>query len=283
MKKKLLIALTVLLALVLVFSSAVMVYKQIKQHQSLESNALAHELVALPSPEPVPEPSPEPEPQDPGGETAPPEELPLRDAYAQALADTDLGPLREINPEVLGWIEIPDTRVSYPLLRCDNNDYYLNHSWQKWDNPAGSIFMEHQNATDFSDFNTLIYGHRMNSGDMFGELYLFGEQDYMDSHPRIYIVDDSGCRVFDIFASYEVTVDSRIYAMNFSNELYKQAYINHCLELSTAFSGVEPSPEDTLITLSTCSRASGKNYRYIVQAVYIGTVPRSALPGQEMH
>ena len=292
MKRKLLIALSMLLAALLIFSVSVLIYKNQKEKESAESNALAHELVHLP--ELVPSPSPvlshesvptELPQQEIQTETEPETvviDRPLRDAYAEALADTDLGPLREVNGDVMGWIEIPDTRISYPLLQCGNNDYYLSHSWQKWDNPAGAIFLEFQNAPDFSDFNTLIYGHRMNSGDMFGTLYMFSEQEYLDAHPRIYIVDDSGCRVYEIFASYEVTVDSRIYAMNFSNDVYKQAYIDHCLELSHVESDAELDPGDNIITLSTCSRASGKNYRYIVQAVYLGTVPRSQTPGQEL-
>jgi len=286
MKKKLLVILAVLLALVCIVSTAVTLYKVQKEKESAESNALAHELVALPSPppsvSPEPEPSPSPSVTDEDAEEPVSIDRPLRDAYAEALADTDLGPLREINSDVLGWIEIPDTRISYPLLQCDNNDYYLSRSWQKWENPAGAIFLEYQNAPDFSDFNTLIYGHRMSGGDMFGTLYMFSEQEYMDAHPRIYIVDDSGCRVYDIFAAYEVTVDSRIYAMNFSNDAYKQAYIDHCLGLSHVESNAELSPEDNIITLSTCSRASGKNYRYIVQAVYVDTVPRSQISGQEI-
>ena len=288
MKKKLLIIAAVLLAVICAVSTAVLLYKSQKERESAESNALAHELVALPSPkaEASPEPGNDPEishlPDECDTEGSEPIALPLKDSYAEALADTDLGSLREVNGDVLGWIEIPDTRISYPLLQCDNNDYYLSRSWQKWDNPAGSIFLEFQNAPDFTDFNTLIYGHRMNSGDMFGTLYMFSEQEYMDAHPRIYIVDDSGCRVYDIFASYEVTVDSRIYAMNFSNDVYKQAYIDHCLELSHVESDVEVSPEDNIITLSTCSRASGRNYRYIVQAVYVGTAPRSQIAGQEI-
>ena len=290
MKKKLLKSAAIVCAIAFLGSAAMIIYKQHEEKESAESNALAHELVHLPEMPSTPSLSPESVVSDYPKDEIPPEidpetliaEIPLRDPYADALADTDLGPLREVNGDVLGWIEIPDTRISYPLLQSDDNSYYLSRSWQKWDNPAGSIFLEYQNAPDFSDFNTLIYGHRMNSGDMFGTLYLFSEQEYMEAHPRIYIVDDSGCRVYDIFASYEVTVDSRIYAMNFSNDVYKQAYIDHCLELSHVESDVEPSPEDSIITLSTCSRSSGKSYRYIVQAVYVGTAPRSQIPGQEI-
>ncbi len=290
MKKKLLIILCVLLAAVLIVSVSVLLYKQEKERESAESTAQAKELVHLPDidsfpePEPTPVPSSEPEPEEsePGEEKAP-SRPPLRDSYAEALADTDLSALREVNSEVLGWISIPDTRVSYPIMQSDNNDYYLSHSWQKWDNPAGSIFLEYQNAPDFSDFNTLVYGHRMSGGDMFGNLYMFSDPEYFAEHPRIYIVTDEGCRVYEIFSAYEVTVESRVYAMNFSNDEYKQAYINYCLEHSEVEAGVELSPADSFVTLSTCSRASGKSYRYIVQGVYIGTAPRSTVPGQEAH
>ena len=287
MKKKLLIALAVVLALTFITGSAVLTYRHRMEQASAESNALAHSLVDIPAPDELPSPSP-----DIPGETPVPEEPeplpetgsrpPLRDPYAESLADTDLAPLRQINGDVLGWIEIPDTRISYPLLQYSDNNFYLSRSWQKYDNPAGSIFLEYQNAPDFSDFNTLIYGHRMNSGDMFGTLHMFSEQEYLDAHPRVYIVTDIGCRVYAIFAACEVPVDSRVYAMNFSNDIYKQAYIDHCLEQSEVTGNVELSPADSFITLSTCTKLSGHGYRFVVQAVYVGTAPRSPAPGQEI-
>ena len=289
MKRKLLIILAIVLAIALAVSAGVIIYMKAMERESLEGTAAAQEIVHLPDIDDIPSLPPEPtepevaQPQPENGE-APSENIkpPLRDAYAEALANTDLGELRETNEDVLGWISIPDTRVSYPIMQCDNNDYYLNHSWQKWDNPAGSIFMEYQNEADFSDFNTLIYGHRMNSGDMFGNLYMFSKQEYLDEHPRIYIVTDEGCRVYEIFAAYEVNVDSRVYAMNFSKDEYKQAYINYCLENSHVETDAELSPEDSFVTLSTCSRASGKSYRYVVQGVYIGTAERESIPRGEV-
>lgn len=284
MKKKTLKILSVLLALALICCCAMTVYMYFMDRRSAESTAEARELAGIG--EVLPEPGdgseaaglevPEaPEAPEAAGQQQP-EEMLLRDRYASALADMDLAALREKNGDVLGWIEIPGTRISYPLVKGEDNSFYLSHNWEGGYNPAGAIFMEELSSPDFSDFNTIIYGHRMNSGDMFGELHLYGEAEYMAGHPRVYVVTDSGCRVYEVFAACEVSTDSRVYATDFDRADYREAYIRNSLEISEVESGVEPTSEDSLLTLSTCTRLSGKGYRFIVQAVYLGTVERSA-------
>lgn len=65
---------------------------------------------------------------------------------------------------------IPDTRISYPLVQGEDNQYYLNHTWKKWSSVVGAIFLECGNSRDLSNFNTIVYGHRMNDGSMFASL-----------------------------------------------------------------------------------------------------------------
>ena len=80
--------------------------------------------------------------------------------------------LRAINDEIVGWIRVPDTTINYPIMQTGNNDYYLSYTFERNTNIAGSIFMDYRNAADFSDRNTIIYGHNMYySGVMFGTLY----------------------------------------------------------------------------------------------------------------
>ena len=82
----------------------------------------------------------------------------------------DLDALQEINPEAVGWIQIPDTVISYPLLHTSDNSYYLTHTFQKEKNRTGSIFIESSNKNDLTDLHTIIYGHNMRSGAMFADL-----------------------------------------------------------------------------------------------------------------
>ena len=84
----------------------------------------------------------------------------------EALGALDLGALQSVNQEVVGWVEIPNTAVSYPILKAQNNEYYLNHTWKKDVSSVGAIFMDKQNDPEFGDFHTLLYGHNMKNGWM---------------------------------------------------------------------------------------------------------------------
>lgn len=118
---------------------------------------------------------------EPEEETIPPE---------QQLAQIDLAALREMNEDVTGWIWIPGTNISYPILRAEDNDYYLTHTWKKERSAVGSIFLDYR--TGEKDFNTLIYGHRMRNGSMFAELKYYNTIDKWNQCPDVYLLDDTG-------------------------------------------------------------------------------------------
>ena len=190
------------------------------------------------------------------------------DPYAKALSEANVAALQEANSEVIGWIQIPNTGLSYPLLQGADNDYYLNYTWQKKRNPVGAIFMDYRNSSDLSDFNTIIYGHNMNNGSMFGHLHQFKNQSFLESHPYVYLLDDeANCRTYRIFAVYEVSVSTaESYRLSFSDQEDKQAFIDDCLALSNVSTGVVPTVEDQILTLSTCT-GRGHATRWVVQAV----------------
>lgn len=89
--------------------------------------------------------------------------------------------LKEKNPEVVGWILIPDTDISYPIVQGSDNSYYLNHTFEKKENYAGAIFMDANANNSFEDRNTIIYGHNVKHGTMFAELENFKEQEFLKS------------------------------------------------------------------------------------------------------
>lgn len=268
--RKLLIA---VLALVLCVS-AVMLIRQTLQYREGEAEyAEAEALVELPDLSQLePAPAPEPEPE----ETEEPEEKPVYiDPYAGALAAMDFTALREVNSDVLGWLLIPGTVISYPLLQGDDNSYYLNHTWKKWTNVVGSIFLECQNSPDLSDFNTVVYGHRMNNGSMFASLKYYKQQSYWAQHPKVYITDDNGAHCYEIFAAYEISTAGDTYKLSFPTDQSKQAYIDYCLEKSVIDTGLTPTVYDKILTLSTCT-GNGHATRWVVQALLRGEVPPAA-------
>lgn len=198
-------------------------------------------------------------------------EVPVEgDPYMEELAQTNLAALREVNPEVLGWISIPGTNVSYPIVQRDDNEYYLKHTWNHKSSYVGSIFMEHQNASDFSDYHTIIYGHNMIDDAMFGSLRKYKEADYLEAHPYIYIFDDRGCHRYEIFAVYEAEVKSNTYRLGFSGNDAKVKFLNSCLKQSVIDTEIIPTINDRIITLSTCTNR-GYDTRWVVQARLRGT------------
>ena len=263
--------LSAVLTLVLLGSLAGMGYRQLQYREGEKVYQEAEELVQLPdleTIETVPVEEKPVEQQPAASESAAAEEpAPVYiDPYAQALADMDFVALREQNTDVLGWIVIPNTKVSYPLVQGEDNDYYLNHTWRKTRSVVGAIFMEPQSSADLTDFNSIIYGHRMNNRSMFGRLLDYKKQSYWQDHPRFYITEDSGTHTYEIFAAYEPAVGSTPYCIRFSNDTEKQTFINYGLEHSVIETGVVPEVTDRIVTLSTCT-GNGHATRWVVQGV----------------
>lgn len=189
-----------------------------------------------------------------------------KDPYAAALAGTDLAALREVNEDVLGWITIPDTELSYPIVQAADNDYYLNRTWKEESSSVGSIFLECKVRPDFSDFNTIVYGHRMENGSMFGSLKYYKDIKYWEKHPSIYIVNDEGVHRYDIFAAYEAEVEALTFGLSISSRPQKQEFIELSMERTVIDTGIRPSTLDHILTLSTCT-GRGYSTRWVVQAV----------------
>jgi len=177
----------------------------------------------------------------------------------------NLAALREENPDVVGWIRIPDTGIDYPLMQGEDNDFYLNHTWKKEPNSVGSIFLEWQNSADLTDYNTIVYGHNMNDGSMFADLELFALKSQWEIHPYVYIATMSGVYRYEIFAFSNAEVDSLTYGMNPQRNDTKEKFLRESLEASRIDTGIKPAITDRILTLSTCS-GSNYDYRYVVQA-----------------
>lgn len=190
------------------------------------------------------------------------------DPYAAALESVDLDALREVNDEVLGWIYVPDTSISYPLVYSGDNSYYLTRTWNLEYSSVGSIFLDELNNTDFSDYNTIIYGHRMKDGSMFAGLKYYKTQDYYEQHPCVYIATDEGVVCYQIFAAYEAGTESATYTLSFDSDSDKQSFIDHCVSKSVISTGVTPTVSDKIITLSTCT-GNGYATRWVVQAAAV--------------
>jgi sortase B len=114
--------------------------------------------------------------------------------------EVDFATLQEKNPDVTGWIYLPDTEISYPLLYGQDNSRYTYISYDNTYSNSGSIFIDYRCAGDLSGRNTIIYGHNMRSGKMFGGLKKLLEQEYFDEHDIFYIVTKEKTLKYQIFS-----------------------------------------------------------------------------------
>lgn len=255
---------TVLLSVLFIFWTGLFIWQLIQYQRGNRSYLHADELSGISSTSsPVPSPSPSPDSEDP---------LPVYPPVVQKLLAIELESLQEVNSDVLGWISIPDTEISYPIVQSSDNSYYLDHTWDKSWNPAGSIFLDWHIQSDFSDFNTVIYGHRMRNTSMFGSLKYYRDHDYWASHPDVYIFNGSSVSRYQIFAAYEVSVLGDTYRMSFSDSESRQTFLDFCVSQSVLKTDITPTIGDQVITLSTCT-GTGHANRWVVQAVLSETYP----------
>ena len=208
----------------------------------------------------------------------PAEALPetVTDPNLALLAEVDFRELQQENPDVLGWISIPGTTLSYPILQSEDNNYYLRRTWQKESATCGSIFIDYRSNADMTDFNTVIYGHRMRNGSMFACLGEYQEQAYWSAHPSVYVVCAGNVSRYDIFAAYEVGLRGHVYDLQAKDTEEREAFITLCREESVIASDIVPTARDKLLTLSTCTGSGYKN-RWVVQAVLTESAPISEL------
>lgn len=190
-----------------------------------------------------------------------------RDPYADCLRTMDLGALQAINSDCKGWILIANTTISYPLMQGTDNSYYLNHNYKKKANSAGAIFLDNRNATNLTDFNSIVYGHRMKNGTMFEPLKNYKSLSYWKKHPYIYITLPEGKTYqYTIFASYEASASGESYRTNFDGDMQaKQAFLDYAVGASSIKTAISVNAKDRILTLSTCT-GHGYDTRLIIQA-----------------
>ena len=269
MSQKLRIGLIVCLSVVFLGSLGAMFYRNIQLKKNEEANKEAETLMqqAVEEPEKLQQEEPaEIVEEVPKEEQTGWKELPVyNDPHYDAMREINLTALREVNPDVVGWIRIPDTQIDYPLMQGEDNQYYLERTWKGEPNAAGSIFLEQHCSADLSDFNTIVYGHRMKNGSMFAALKYYNDEAYWKEHPYVYILDDAGVHRYEVFSAYEASVKGTTYRLAIEEDEVKQKFIDDCSGWSVIETGVEPTICDRMLTLSTCT-GQGYETRWVVQA-----------------
>lgn len=188
------------------------------------------------------------EPASKTGETAP--------------IEVDFNVLLEQNGDIVGWLYCEDTPINLPVVQSSDNDHYLRRLLDGSWNTAGTLFVDCRNSGDFSDANTVIYGHNMKNKTMFGTLSCYREQSYFEEHPVMWLLTPSGDYKVELVAGYITPTTSDVYSFDLSDEEVL-ATVRQAVESSTFTSGVEISDGDRFLTLSTCSYEYD-NARYVL-------------------
>ena len=175
-----------------------------------------------------------------------------------------LGELMKLNKDVVGWIKIFDTHISYPVVQGKDNQEYLNKDVFGEFSFSGSIFLDYRNACDFTDSYSIIYGHHMEYGAMFGDVVEFKNDDYFQEHKTgaLFLLDDT----------YKITLFACVETQEFDNKIYNpivqgkdnlDTFLKYIKDEAVQYRDISLNHDDKIIGLSTCAEA-GTNERVVL-------------------
>ena len=181
------------------------------------------------------------------------------------------------NKRLIGWVKIDDTNIDYPVMQTTDNEYYLDHNLNQEYDKNGSIFMDKDCDVLKPSTNLILYGHHMKSGQMFGNLSLYSDQNYYEKHPYIQfdtIYEKGLYEIMYVFRSRVYSEDEIVFKyyqfIDAQSEQEFDSYMNDMEGMSLYDTGVTAQYGDRLLTLSTCDYQE-KNGRFVVVAKKVTT------------
>lgn len=195
-----------------------------------------------------------PDPQD----ELPPEIMSHQEDYVR---------YKSINSDVIGWISVPNTRIEYPVVIGEDNDYYLGRNVEKERSKSGSIYMDYRNANPDQQRHIVLYGHNMRNGTMFQNLNYYKKKDFFDNNRTIYLYWNDKPVEYEIYAAFNVGIDTDFIKTKFDGDEEFLADMNTLKSLSkySPSPDVELKASDQVLTLSTCTYEYD-DQRFVVQA-----------------
>ena len=173
--------------------------------------------------------------------------------------------LKGENKDCIGYLEVPGTSISYPIMQTrDNPNYYLNHDFDKNYSFYGTPYLSAYCDLKKSD-NLIIYGHNINGGKMFGALEQYKEKDFFDRHRKIYFTTDRR-REYEVFAVMSVNVRKFKYwkFIMARDEKDYDEFAQKVLEHSMWNIGGKPKYKEQILMLSTCDNGKEDDWRIVV-------------------
>lgn len=168
------------------------------------------------------------------------------------LPNVDFDSLMQINKDCVGWIYVPDTKISYPVVHTTNNDYYLYRLFNRKHGISGTVFLDACNDSDMQQRHSILYGHHMKNGTMFADAENYEDQLYADDHPVGYYLTPEKSYEITFFAGYLTDAYNDSWDLDFTDSEFAD-WISRAKQRSHFYTDITPTAEDRIITLSTCS------------------------------
>lgn len=161
--------------------------------------------------------------------------------------------LQTQNQDVLGWIHLYNTRISYPVLESKNNADYINKDVYGKKSAAGSIFLDYRCERRLDSFSTILYGHNMKSGAMFAGVKHYGKQEFLDQHLQGILLTEKSLYRIEIFAYLLIDSNSQLYMPVQVSNQEKQGYLDLLKQESLIYKERNITIKDRILLLSTCN------------------------------
>ncbi|WP_170885448.1 class B sortase [Bacillus alkalicellulosilyticus] len=173
--------------------------------------------------------------------------------------------LLDINEDTVGWISIEDTKIDYPIVQRDDNEYYLTHDFEQTPSKAGSIFMDFRNASDFTDRHSILYGHHMRDGSMFKGLMAFRDIEFFEENQVFSVQSLYEETRWEIFSAYVTDTTFYYIVTDFDTDEEYLDFLHELQVRSLHKTDIELSSDDQILTLSTCAY-DFNDARFVVHA-----------------
>lgn len=166
----------------------------------------------------------------------------------------DFNKLKEKNPDTRAYIKVSNTNIDYVVVQSNNNNYYLNHNFNKEYNIAGWVFMDYRNKLDGTDKNIIIYGHNTKDNSMFDTLknVLTSKWQTNKDNLIITLVTEENTYKYQVFSTYEIKPENYYITTNFKSTGGYIYFLNELISRSNYNYKVELDENDKILTLSSC-------------------------------
>jgi sortase B len=181
--------------------------------------------------------------------------------------------LKAINSDIVGWVMIPGTRVNYPIVQASDNDYYLNHLFDKTSSDAGAIFLDSENDPAITGWNNIIYGHNLIDGSMFASLKSYRERAFLDEHRTVLLATPEKNYRLEVVAALVCDADDKIRRFGFTDRTDYNAYVEMLLEYAVLNDLGEGDIPENLYCFATCTDTN-----YLKRTLILASVAETKEP-----